>query len=89
MKSFISDLMVFKEYHAKYPSHGYRWLNAKIRLDTGVIMSDKRAHKICKIAGIKSITKHYREKKRGDPSKLFPKHMLRGIKITGPIQSNV
>ena len=24
MKSFISDLVIFKEYHAKYPSHGYR-----------------------------------------------------------------
>lgn len=32
--SFVSDLALFKEYHAKYPSHGYRWLNAKIRLDT-------------------------------------------------------
>jgi transposase InsO family protein len=86
MKSFISDLMVFKEYHAKYPSHGYRWLNAKIRLDTGVIMSDKRAHKICKIAGIKSITKHYRYKKPGDPYKLFPNLMLSGINISGPLQ---
>ncbi len=86
MKSFISDLMVFKEYHAKYPSHGYRWLNAKIRLDTGVIMSDKRAHKICKIAGIKSITRHYRYKKPGDPYKLFPNLMLSGINISGPLQ---
>ncbi len=86
MKSFISDLMVFKEYHAKYPSHGYRWLNAKIRLDTGVIMSDKRAHKICKIAGIKSITRHYRYKKPGDPYKLLPHLMLSGINISGPLQ---
>lgn len=23
--SFVSDLALFKEYHAKYPSHGYRW----------------------------------------------------------------
>ena len=36
--SFVSDLALFKEYHAKYPSHGYRWLNAKIRLDTGLKM---------------------------------------------------
>lgn len=28
--------MLFEEYHNKYPSHGYRWLNAKIRLDTGI-----------------------------------------------------
>ena len=31
MKTFVSNLVLFKEYHAKYPSHGYRWLNAKIR----------------------------------------------------------
>ena len=86
MKSFISDLLVFKEYHAKYPSHGYRWLNAKIRLDTGVIMSDKRAHNICKAAGIKSVTKHYKYKKPGDPYKVFPNLMLSGINISGPLQ---
>ena len=43
-----------------YPSHGYRWLNAKIRLDTGLVVSDPYAHKCCKIAGIKSKSKHYR-----------------------------
>ena len=35
-KSLISNIMLFEEYHNKYPSHGYRWLNAKIRLDTGI-----------------------------------------------------
>lgn len=47
MKSFISDIVLFKEYHSKYPSHGYRCLNAKIRLDTGLVMSEQRAHRIC------------------------------------------
>lgn len=23
------NILLFKEYHEKYPSHGYRWLNAK------------------------------------------------------------
>lgn len=78
--------MIFKEYHAKYPSHGYRWLNAKIRLDLGVIMSDKRAHRICKAAGIKSVSKHYRYKKPGDPYKVFPNLMMSGMNITGPLQ---
>ena len=32
----------------RYPSHGYRWLNAKIHLDKGLIMSDPYAHKCCK-----------------------------------------
>lgn len=26
---FADNLQLFKEYHVKYPSHGYRWLNAK------------------------------------------------------------
>ena len=56
--SFVSDLALFKEYHAKYPSHGYRWLNAKIRLDTGLKIADQYDHKCCKTAGIMSISKH-------------------------------
>ena len=84
--SFVSDLALFKEYHAKYPSHGYRWLNAKIRLDTGLKMSDQYAHKCCKTAGIMSISKHYRYKKPGDPFKVYPNLMATGLNITGPLQ---
>ena len=75
-----------EEYHAKYPSHGYRWLNAKIRLDTGIKMSDQYAHKCCKTAGIMSISKHYRYKKPGDPFKVYPNLMATGLNITGPLQ---
>jgi transposase InsO family protein len=86
MKSFVSNLMLFKEYHAKYPSHGYRWLNAKIRFDTGLVISDQHAHKICKTAGIVSISKHYRYKKPGDPFKVYPNLLMTGINISGPLQ---
>ena len=86
MKSFVSDVVLFKEYHAKYPSHGYRWLNAKVRLDTGLIMSDQRAHRICKAAGIVSVSKHYRYKKPGDPYKVYPNLMMTGINVSGPLQ---
>lgn len=65
LKTFISSLMLFKEYPAKYLSHGCRWLNAKIRLDTGVLLSDPYAHKLCKTAGNISVSKHYRYKKQG------------------------
>ena len=57
-KAFVSNILLFQEYHLKYPSHGYRWLNAKIRLDTGLVLSDPYAHKCCKTAGIKSKAKH-------------------------------
>lgn len=86
LKSFISNVMLFKEYHTKYPSHGYRWLNAKIRLDTGLIVSDQYAHKICKTAGITSISKHYRYKKPGDPFKVYPNLLMTGLNVSGPLQ---
>lgn len=86
MKSFVSDIALFKEYHSKYPSHGYRWLNAKIRLDTGLIMSDQRAHRVCKAAGIVSVSKHYRYKKPGDPFKVYPNLMMTGLNVSGPLQ---
>ena len=85
-KSFVSSIVLFREYHLKYPSHGYRWLNAKIRLDTGLVMSDPYAHKCCKAAGIKSDSKHYRYKKPGDPDRVFPNLLLTEMKIDGPLQ---
>lgn len=86
LKTYVSNLVLFKEYHAKYPSHGYRWLNAKIRLDTGLILSDQYAHKCCKATGIKSISKHYRYKKPGDPFKVYPNLLVTGLNIDGPLQ---
>ena len=86
LKTYISNLVLFKEYHAKYPSHGYRWLNAKIRLDTGLILSDQYAHKCCKDAGIKSVSKHYRYKKPGDPFKVYPNLLITGLDVDGPLQ---
>ena len=83
---FISSIQLFKEYHLKYPSHGYRWLNAKIRLDKGLILSDPYAHKCCKAAGIKSKPKHYRYKKAGDPDRIFPNLLLSEMQIDGPLQ---
>lgn len=50
----------FEEYHKRYPSHGYCWLNAKIRLDNGTVYSDNYAHKICKFLNIKSASKHFK-----------------------------
>lgn len=86
LQSFVSDLMLFREYHEKYPSHGYRWLNAKIRLDTGLVISDQYAHKCCKTAGIVSQSKHYRYKKPGDPFKVYPNLMAAGLQVDGPLQ---
>ena len=85
-RSFVSNILLFQEYHLKYPSHGYRWLNAKIRLDTGLVVSDAHAHKCCKTAGIKSSAKHYKYKKPGDPLRVFPNLLLTEMKINGPLE---
>ena len=81
-RNLIDNIQLFTKYHLKYPSHGYRWLNAKIHLDTGAAFSDPYAHKYCKIAGIKSRAKHYRYKKPGDPGRIFP-NLLSGLLPSG------
>ena len=85
-KSLVSSIVLFQEYHMRFPSHGYRWLNAKIRLDTGLILSDPYAHKCCKIAGIKSQAKHYRYKKPGDPFRIFPNLLSAEMVVLGPLE---
>lgn len=79
---------IFENYHNKYPSHGYRWLNAKIKLDLGVIYSDNYAHKICKYLGIKSISKHVKRygKKVNRELKNFPNYILAELNPLRPFQ---
>ena len=85
-KRFAKSIELFQQYHSRFPSHGYRWLNAKIRLDKGIVFSDPYAHKCCKIAGIKSVSKHYKYKKPGDSFKTYPNLLLAGINIAGPME---
>ena len=84
--NLLNHVLLFQEYHMKYPSHGYCWLNAKILLDTGLVMSDAYAHKCCKIAGIKSKSRHYPYKKTGEPEINFPNLLTSEMKIDGPLQ---
>ena len=85
-KSFAENIRLFQEYHLQFPSHGYRWLNAKIRLDKGIVLSDPYAHKCCKAAGIKSKSKHYKYKKPGDPARVFPNLLMAEMQIDKPLQ---
>lgn len=86
VKALTSNVALFQEYHQNYPSHGYRWLNAKIRLDTGLVVSDPYAHKCCKMAGIKSKAKHYKYKKAGNPGRIYPNLLMTELQIDGPLQ---
>ena len=85
-KSLVSNILLFQQYHSKYPSHGYRWLNAKIRLDTGLVLSNPYAHKCCKIAGIKSKAKHYSYRKAGEAYRVYPNLLMTELNIDGPLQ---
>ena len=85
-KAPADNIILFREYHIKYPSHGCRRLNAKIKPDTGLNVSNPYAHKCCRLAGIKSKSKHYRYKKPGEPRKAYPNLIPAGIDIDGPMQ---
>ena len=86
MLARLSNMMLFKKYHEEFPSHGYRWLNAYIKNNDGVILSNLTAHRCCKAIGITSEAKHYRYKKPGDPFKIYPNLLLQGLKIDGPLE---
>ena len=81
-----ADIGLSLGYHSLYPSHGYRWLNAKISLDLGLAMSDEYARRCCAYAGVRSVSKHYRYKKGGPSPKSYPNLILASLDITGPVQ---
>lgn len=81
-----SDIALFKEYHNKYPTHGYRWLNAKIKLDLGVIYSDNYAQRCCKFAGIRSISRRCKYTKPGQKYKIYPNLLLADIAVNNPFE---
>lgn len=79
---------LFEYYHNLFPSHGYRWLNAFIRLELGVVYSDNYAHKICKFLGIKSESRHFKRKgkKASRELKYFPNFILAELNPLRPFQ---
>ena len=80
------DIELFRQYHLKYPTHGYRWLNAKIRLDLGLVMSDNYAQRCCAFAGIRSIFKRCKYAKPGRKYKIYPNLLLADLAINHPFQ---
>ena len=81
-----SNIKLFKEYHDKYPSHGYRWLNSKIRHDTGLVFSYAYAQRICHYCVIKSASKRFRGYKAAGRECIYPNMVLADIVITRPFQ---
>lgn len=68
---------LISEVHNKHKSYGYHMIAAAIRNETGWMISDNLVHKCCKYIGVKSAAKHYRYKKSGEESLLYP-NRIRG-----------
>ena len=81
-----ADIRLFKEYHDKYPTHGYRWLKAKIELDLGVIYSDNYSQRVCSYAGIRSVSKRFKRYRTSDKWKIYPNLLFADLTITSPYQ---
>lgn len=81
-----NDIILFTEYHQKYPNHGYRWLKAKILLDLGIFYSDNYAHRCCKYAGIKSISKRFKYRSPSDRKYIYPNLLTADLNISSPLQ---
>ena len=81
-----ADIALFKEFHERFPSHGYRWLRAKIELDTGAVYSDNYAQRVCAYAGIRSVSKHVRRYKGTNRVKVYPNLLLADLAITRPME---
>lgn len=82
------DVGLFIDYHERHQTHGYRWLNRKIRLDLDIVMSDQYAHKCCKRAGIKSKARHNRYKRPGIEGKTYQNLILSNLNINRPSKSS-
>ena len=66
-----TDIKLIKQVHNKHPSHGYRWINAFIKNQYGIVFSDNYVHRICKYENIRSQGKHYQWKKPGEEQYKF------------------
>ena len=71
----LGDLI--KDIHSRKPSYGYHRINAIIRREVGLVVSDNLVHKVCKKLKIKSKAKHYKYKPVGEESIKF-KNIISG-----------
>jgi putative transposase len=82
--SRMANIKLLREIHGKHPSHGYRWLAAKLREKTGEKLSDLYVHRCCKFAGIIADSRHYHYKKPGNEKIVFPNIIKRNWDVGKP-----
>ena len=87
MLSRQEDIRLIKEIHEKHPSHGYRWINAYVRLHYGIVWSNNHVHLCCKYENIKSLGKHYQWKKPDEEHEKFNNLIWNGWKyLSRPLE---
>jgi hypothetical protein len=79
------------KWHNKKPSYGYHRLAAKIREETGWLISDNLVHKVCKKLNIYSKAKHYCSKrtKDGNEHRIYPNIINRNWSVQKPFEKVV
>ena len=82
-----SDLELIRQIHNKHKSHGYRWINKRIRNLYGVYYTDNYVHRLCKYENIRYQGKHYRWKKPDEEHQTFNNLIWNGWKcLTRPYE---
>ena len=83
----LGELII--DIHKRKPSYGYHRINAIIRYETGLVVSDNLVHKACKLFGIKSKARHYKYKKPGEESIKFNNIINGNWKTSRPFEKIV
>jgi len=83
----LGDLI--KDIHKRKPSYGYHRINAIIRREVGLVVSDNLVHKVCKKLKIKSKAKHYKYKPVGEESIKFNNIILGDWSASRPFEKIV
>ena len=83
-RKILSELIL--EEHRKHQSYGYHRIAAKIRNETGWIISDNLVHKCFKYLNVKSKVKHYKYRKTGEEHLIYPNIVGRQWNATKPLE---
>lgn len=76
-----------EEINKKHPSHGYRWINAMLKQDYKIRVSDNYAYKCCRYLGIKAKSKHVGRPSRKERDTIFNNLVMRTWKnVTRPFE---
>ena len=72
--------------HKKHKSFGYHSIAAIIRKETGWLISDNLVHKCCKFSQIHSEARHYKYRKSGEESLVYPNRVRGKWNASRPLE---